>query len=130
MDESSILDDLPGGRALFEWFGSTPHFHDAELLEISLSSIGSSTLRIHAWVMTDDVDSRGYFIQDKHVVVTITLDQVTHVALSDFHLQGIVLDLNITRVNDAYQFTWEGSYGVEGTIRARQVRFDLRAGKP
>ncbi len=130
MGETSILDDLPGGRTLFDWFGCTPRFHDAELLEITLSSNGQSTLRIHAWVMTDEVDSQGYFVQDKHVVVTVTLDQVTHVALSDFHLEGIIYDLRITRVDDGYQFSWGGSYGVEGTLRAKQVSFDLCAGKP
>ena len=128
--EPTVLHDIPGGRALFDWFGRVPRFHDAELLEITLASNGPSTLRIHTWEMTDEVDAQGYFVLDKHVVVTVTLDQVTHVSLTDFNLPGIIADLKITRVEEAYQFTWEGSYGVEGALRAKQVSFDLQAGKP
>lgn len=130
MGGTSILDGIPGGRALLDWFGCVPRFHDAELLEITLSSNRQSTLRIHAWLMTDEVDPQGYFVQDKHVVVTVTLDQVTYVALSDFNLRGIIFDLTITKVDDAYQLNWTGSYGVEGTLRANHVSFDLCPGRP
>ncbi|HWE75563.1 MAG TPA: hypothetical protein VG328_20560 [Stellaceae bacterium] len=44
----SILDNIPGGEALFGWFGRVPRFHDANLLEISFSD-GAGLLRIHAW---------------------------------------------------------------------------------
>ncbi len=125
-----MLGDLPGGKDLIDWFGFTPRFHDAELIEIDLSSVRSSTLLIHAWATTDKLDSQGYFITDKHVVVTFTLEQVTHISLSHFHLQGIISDLRITKSGDAYRIIWEGSYGVEGTLCAKQVRIELRPGKP
>ena len=32
---TSILHDIPGGKALVDWFGRVPSFHDAELLEIT-----------------------------------------------------------------------------------------------
>lgn len=128
--DTFVLDGLPGGKALFHWFGCTPRFHDAELLEITLSSNEQSTMRIHAWVTTDEVDSQGYFVRDKHVVVTITLDKVTYASLSDFHLVGIIADLRVTKIDDAFQISWDGSYGVEGTLRAQRVSFDLRPGKP
>ena len=31
----SALHDIPGGEALFDWFGRVPRFHDAKLLEIT-----------------------------------------------------------------------------------------------
>ena len=35
MAANSVLQDIPGGKALFDWFGRVPRFHDAELLEIA-----------------------------------------------------------------------------------------------
>jgi hypothetical protein len=130
MGNISILHEIPGAKALSDWFDGTPQFHDANLLEIILASDGQSTLRIHMFEMTDKVDPQGHYVLDKHAVVTVTLDQVTQIALSHFNLPGIILDLSITREDDSYQFSWEGSYGVEGTLRAKQISFDLRAGKP
>jgi hypothetical protein len=130
MREPSILDELPGGSALIDWFGHVPSFHDAELLEIELFSTKSSTLKIHTWMITEELDSQGYFVLDKHVVVTITMDQVINVTLSDFNLVGIIGHLSMTKVSDAYQFAWDVSYGVQGTIRARQARIAIHPGKP
>jgi len=81
---------------LLAWFGRVPRFHDAELLEITLASKGESVLRIHTWEMTNQVDDRGYFVLDKHVVVTITLHSVTEISLSDFDLPGIIGSLEVT----------------------------------
>jgi hypothetical protein len=121
---------IPGGDALFDWFGHVPHFHDGEILEITLVSIGPSRLRIHTWRMTDKVDSEGYFVLDRHIVVTITLIDVTYIALSEFYLTGIIGRFDITKIGDAYQFTWDVAYGVEGTIRAKQAEIALAPGSP
>jgi hypothetical protein len=130
MTGKSLLHSLPGGQALFEWFGRLPRFHDANLLEIALNSKGASTLRVHTWRITDKVDALGYFELDKHVVVTITLEEVTSVTLTDFNLPGIIFDLEITEADEGVQLAWSGSYGVEGVLRAKAVRFDLQPGKP
>jgi Immunity protein 50 len=130
MTAETTLLEIPGGKALFDWFGHMPSFHDAELLEIDLVSKGPSTLRIHTWEMTDKVDARGYFVLDKHVVVTITLEEITRIDLVDFNLPGIILDLEIERVDEGIEFAWGGSYGCDGTLRAKKAYFDLKAGKP
>ena len=139
MTDEATLQDIPGGRALLDWFGSVHRFHDAELLEIDLNSKGPSTLRIHTWRMTDKVDARGYFELDKHVVVTITLEGVTDISLAEFNLPGIIFDLEVTTTDEStqspwnrssIQLTWSGSYGVAGTLRAKTARFDLQPGKP
>ena len=130
MPDEAILRDIPGGAALIDWFGCVPHFHDAVLLEIVLNSKGRSTLRIHAWQMTDKLDARGYFVLDKHIVVTILLEEVTYIALSDYDLPGIIFDFEVTRTDEGVQLAWDGSYGVEGTLRAKKAQFDLRPGKP
>jgi hypothetical protein len=87
---NTTFSEIPGGQTLIDWFAHVPRFHDANLLEITLASKGTSTLRIHAWRMTDKVDDRGYYVLDKHVVVAIDLEEVTYVALTDFNLPGII----------------------------------------
>jgi hypothetical protein len=85
-------DAIPGWQALVEWFGGVPRFHDANLLDVRLASGGPSVLTIHAWRMTEEVDDQGYFVLDKHVTVTITLDDVTEVTLTHFNLPGIIFE--------------------------------------
>lgn len=126
----SAFGNVPGGQALIEWFGRVPRFHDAELQEIKLASNGQSALRFLTWEITNTVDSRGYFVLDKRVVVTITLEEVSYVALDHFHLPGIVFDLEVTNADDGFEVRWTGSYGVEGTLRAKKMRIDLTPVKP
>jgi hypothetical protein len=130
MIAETTYDSIPGGRELINWFGRVPRFHDAELLEISLASKGPSTLRLHTWQSTDKLDDRGYYISDKHIVVTIGLEAVSYVALNNFNLPGIIFDLEIAKAPNLYELSWAGSYGVSGTLRAERMRFDLRPGKP
>ena len=122
----SILHDIPGGEALFAWFGRVPHFHDAELLEIGFSGKGAGKLRIHAWNMTDEVDARGYFILDKHVMVTLALEGVSAIDCTDFDMiPGIISDLEITKSGEHFRIEWDASYGITGSITAKQVRITL-----
>ena len=46
---------------------------------------------------------------DKHAVVTIALETVTYVGLTDFNLPGIIFDLEITRIDSGFQLEWDGS---------------------
>ena len=107
MTPETILRGIPGGEALLGWFGRVPRFHDANLLELNLSSKGPSSLRIHTWEMTTETDAQGYFVLDKHIVVIISLDEVTYVALNDFHQPGIIFALENTKAEEDYQITWE-----------------------
>lgn len=127
---NSTLHDIPGGAALFDWFGHVPRFHDAELLEIAFSGKGPGLLRIHAWNMTDQVDAEGYFISDKHATVTLALDGVKAIELVDFDIPAIIFDLQITKVDETYRIEWTSSYGVAGFIAAKQMRASFEPGKP
>lgn len=37
-----VLESIPGGRGLLDWFGGYPSFHDAELLRLDLDRRGAS----------------------------------------------------------------------------------------
>ena len=130
MTPETILREIPGGEDLLDWFGRVPGFHDANMLELNLASNGGSSIRIHTWNTTDKTDAQNYFVLDKHVVVTISLDEVSHVALTDFHRPAIIFSLEITKAGEEYQFAWNASYGVEGSLRAKHAHFYLTPGKP
>jgi hypothetical protein len=103
----SILHELPGGKALFDWFGRKPRFHDAQLLEITFSTGGQGLMRIHAFNMTNEVDAQGYFVLDKHVAVTLALEGVSQIGCSDFHMApGIIFDLEITKEGEQFRIEW------------------------
>ena len=126
MMADSALHELPGGRALIEWFGFVPNFHDAALQSISIANNGPCTLRIRAFRMTEQVDDRGYFVLDKHVVVTMTLTAVSHVSLTRFDFAGGIFDLRVAAVEEGYEVAWTGVCDDEGLLRAKQVRIDFQ----
>lgn len=127
---TSVWDIVPGGRALVDWFGRVPHFHDAYLFELQLNSSGQSLLRTHTWEMTDKVDERGFFILEKHVVVTFALEGIRDISLSDFNLVGIIYHLEMTPAEAGFRLAWDSSYGVAGTIEATQIHISFEPGAP
>lgn len=131
MPSTFPLRDIPGGKSLLDWFGRVPGFHDAELFELRFPERGSGTLRIHAWNMTNKVDANGYFICDRHAIVTLSLRGVSAIQCTDFDMvPGIISDLEITKVDEYFRVEWSASYGVTGLITARHARIDLSPGKP
>lgn len=130
MPPKSMLHDVPGGKALVEWFGHAPRFHDAELLELTVSSKGTGLLRIHAWNMTSELDAKGYFVLDKHAMVTLALEGVSAINCVDFdRVPGILFDLEVTKVGEHFRIEWSASYGVAGSITAKHVRINTVPGK-
>ena len=130
MDTDTLMERVPGGPAVIDWFGRVPQFHDAELLKIELSSIRNSTVLIHAWNMTEVVGSDGHYLTDRHAVVTINLAEVSAINLSDFHQTGIIFGLELTDLQSETQISWTSSYGVDGRIVAKEVSFELKPGRP
>ncbi|HVJ54009.1 MAG TPA: hypothetical protein VM689_16185 [Aliidongia sp.] len=127
---TSIMQDIPGGEALLSWFGRVPRFHDAELLEVSFFGKGAGLLRIHGWNMTDEVDTQGYFVLDKHAVVTLALEGVSAINCTDFDMvPGIIFDLEITKTSGLFRIEWSASYGVTGSVAAKQMQITLEPGK-
>lgn len=123
MSSTSVLSDIPGGKSLLEWFGRIPRFHDAKLLEISFCGNGAGLLRIDAWNMTDQVDAKGYFLLDKHAIVTLVLEGVSAISCADFDMvPGIIFDLEITKMDGNFRIEWDASYGVSGFVIAKHMK--------
>ncbi|GGF49938.1 hypothetical protein GCM10007301_06510 [Azorhizobium oxalatiphilum] len=126
-----VLEDIPGRAEVVAWFGRMPGFHDAELMELTLVPKGESRLSLHAWNLTDRTDPKGYFISERHAVVTLTLSRVSRIELADFHMfPAIVSKLDIARCEAGVRVWWETSYGVEGVLEAERLALDLTPGRP
>ncbi len=124
------LYEIPGTRTLVEWFGRVPRFHDAELLEVTFSHMGTGLLRVHAWNTTEKVDAQGVFVLDKHATVTFRLEQVSEINCTDFDVMpAIIFDLEIIQMNAQIRIEWNASYGVSGFVVAKRLAIDLVPGR-
>jgi len=125
-----VTDEVPGTRELIKWFGYWPSFHDAEVLDLNLVRTGRSTVRVHTFEMTDQVNSQGFFICAKHVIVTFVFDGVTGLQLNDFNAQNVIAGLQLRQTAEGYELALEPCYGMEGTITANHVHLELEPGIP
>jgi hypothetical protein len=135
--DMALFAALPGGRAVIDWFGFVPSFHDAELDRLELAR-GAASMALRAFRMTEAVDAKGFFVLDKHAVVTLHFSDVTGVHLTGI-ATSILIELGIRRVAVAptgfstcggpnvgdIEVGFETSYGLEGSIYAREVSFSV-----
>ena len=128
--ESNAIRDAPGADVLLEWFGEWPSFHDANVLSIELNSSRTSCVRIHYWETTSEVDTKGYFVQQKHAVVSFLLENLKKIDLDGFSGQGIIFGLTLTRSEEGFQLDLDPCYGVAGTLTAEKIRIEIQPGAP
>jgi hypothetical protein len=120
------LSALPGGQELCDWFGSEPGFHDATLSELTLRQPGVSTLRFDAFRVTSEIDANGYYVCDRHVIVTFALERLIEVNLTNFMGDAaIVTDLKFADTPGGVRLSWGSAYGVDGSIEAHSIQVDF-----
>ena len=69
-------DFVAGSGWLTEAMGYWPSFHDANLVGVSREN-GALRVVVHVFAMTDRVDPAGYFVLEKHHLVTLALNGIT-----------------------------------------------------
>jgi hypothetical protein len=102
-------------------------------------------LSIHAWNMTKEVDDRGYFVLDRHAVVTFILEDIMDLQLDGFGHQNVIGGLRLRRAPERpdrrgfywldpspsdYEIELEPCFGLDGLIRCRRVSVAFVPGKP
>jgi Immunity protein 50 len=130
VDFPTTLESVDGARSLYEWFGSWPSFHDAEVISLHLDRRGISSLAVHTWEMTKDVDDKGYYIHARHVVVEFTMKDVIDLNLNGFNHQNVIFGLGIERTENGYRLTLDDCYGIAGDLEAKDISIRLIPGKP
>ena len=97
---------VQGSEKLLAIFGRWPSFHDAEVLEIHLSRTPKGPggkrdrrvellAKIHAWDMTNELDSRGYYVLKNHTLVTLRFSGLEELKLEGFNHQNVIFGLTI-----------------------------------
>jgi hypothetical protein len=133
--DPELFASLPGGAALIDWFGFVPTFHDATLEGLEMSD-GATTLRLKAFRMTNEVDAEGYYVLDRHALVTISLSGVSGISLTG-NASSIIFELRIRRLSaDAsgwlscggpeagdFEIDFTTNYGLYGQLFARDLAF-------
>jgi hypothetical protein len=97
----AILDEIPGGAEVIEWFEGRPHFGDGEVLELRLVREGPNVLRISAMTYVGgEVTSSSV----KHAVFTFFLRDMVDVRLDGFGRQNVTggVTLRRSRVVDVH----------------------------
>ena len=129
-DVGEFLADIPGASDLFAWFGYWPTFHDGELISVHLDRTGPSRLLVHTWEKTREVDSRGYYALQKHIIVTFVLEDIRDLELDGFSCQNVLANLTITKDPNGYKLELWPCHGISGAITAGSVRIELESGMP
>jgi len=139
-----IYAEIPGGSDLIAWFGGEPRFHDAEIVGLNLRRRAESTLDVHFWTATGEVDEHGYFALGNHVMVTFAMEEIVDLELDGFNHQNAIYSLSLHHspidpdrapyvVGDSpqdYEIAIEGAYGMEGRVRCQKISIRLTPGKP
>jgi hypothetical protein len=122
--------NIRGWDALLSWFEGHSSFHDAEILDLHLDRAGNSYIRLHWWVMRSELDARGYYILDKHAIVTLHLHEVSDLELRGFNFQNVIFGLQIHPVEGGLKLVLNDCYGLSGSITAKEVIAEVAPGKP
>jgi hypothetical protein len=130
MELPTELKAIDGAEELYQWFGFWPSFHDAEVVSLRLNRRAPSSLIIHTWEMTKEVDEQGYYGTVKHIVVEFIMDRITALTINDFSAQNVIFGLNLAKRDDKFLLNLEPCYGLAGTIEAENISILLRPGKP
>ena len=69
--------------AVVDFFGCWPSFHDAQVISYEPAP-DSVKLTIHGWLMTDEVDAKGYFVLRNHALVTFRFSDLHDVQMDAF----------------------------------------------
>jgi len=119
-----------GATELHDWFGYWPAFHDAEIVSLHLNRSGSSSMRVHTWEMSKEIDQNGCYVLAKHLVVEFILENISGLNLNGFSHQNVVFGIDVEKTESGFRLTIQGCYGMEGSIDAEKLSLRLAPGKP
>jgi len=86
-------------EAALGFFGRWPSFHDANVVAYE-SGADSITLTLHTWLMTDQVDEKGFFVLRNHALVSLRFDSLHDVQMDTFRSGNILFGLEISPCSD------------------------------
>jgi hypothetical protein len=117
---------VPGTRELMAHFGYWPSFHDAQVLRIDLQRGDVSKVRLYTFRLPGDIDTEGFYVLDRHTIVTVVLEGVLNMSLAGFNSGNVLFGMKVEKVNEGFELSLESTYGVGGSILAKKVSIEFR----
>lgn len=129
--------DIPGAEDVVRWFGQWPSFHDAEVISIPLHRSKGVIVEIHAFETSSEVDTRGYYVQAKHAIITFALDGfpmnaegIASTRIEYFNHQNVLSGVDIERAPGGYILTLDGCFGVDAVFYCERLMAKIQPGIP
>jgi hypothetical protein len=111
---------VENGKALVEAMGFWPSFHDANVME-ALRDADAFAVTVHLFAMTDQVNSDGYYILEKHHLVTIALHGVQSNSLPSDYSTDCLDGLSFQRDGAFLQVEFGSHMDQGGTVVCRKA---------
>jgi Immunity protein 50 len=107
---SEIATRIVGGEKLTNIFGRWPSFYDPEVHELHFErghidtdaqvyEFPRLTVKLHLWLLTNEVDQKGYYVLTNHTLLTMRFYDVDNVKMEGFNHQNAILGLEIEPKN-------------------------------
>jgi hypothetical protein len=81
-------------KPLVEWFGYEHDMHDAEIQTIQLLHPPEvSVVRMRAYRMTPEIDTRGYYVLDRHAIVSFNLEGLKDIRIENWEFCSILFNV-------------------------------------
>jgi hypothetical protein len=93
-------------KAVVDLYGRWISFHDAQVSAYVAPTQESQSLAVtvHTWQMTDKVDAKGYFVLEKHALVSFRFDSIFDVEMAAFDADNILFGIEFTPSSDGSSF--------------------------
>lgn len=114
-DLPELVGSITGISTLKRDLGYWPSFHDAEILEVCLSTGGNSELKIRP-VLQENLSRI-----DQGIIIVFEIAEIESLNLSGFYSQNIIMELTISVANNCFRIDIDGSVGLSGQITAKQL---------
>jgi hypothetical protein len=124
---------ITGADQVTKIFGYWPSFHDAEVIRLEfvrrdpLVSGPILLADIHAFEMTDQIDSEGFYVLRKHTLVSLRFEGIDRLKLEGFNHQNALSGLDVIDIrsrqmeNLAFEVHFDSSFGVQCEFMCHDV---------
>jgi len=92
-------------QRVVDFFGRWPSFHDANVPAYEMGADHESlSLTLHTWLMTDQVDAKGFFVLRNHALVSFRFGGLRDVVMDAVRSGNILFGMEISQNSDATSF--------------------------
>ena len=109
-------------QSVIDHFGRWPSFHDANVVDYQAPSSdgGSLEFTLHAWTMTQEVDSKGFFVLKDHALVTLRFEELSDLKMEEFRSGNILFGMVFSQLagSPAFQVELDSVMDMSGSFTA------------